>query len=972
MAVQILHKRSAVEFKNATGAQLELGELALNYNESGPYLQCKDAAGEIVQLGGVFISAVAGDAPGNPILGKWWLRGDTLFLYNGTTWVEIGGGSGGGGGTPGTITVIGGDGIEATTIGTTITVTADISTSRGLEFSGDQIAVKLGAGLTFDADGKIESTISGGLSYKGTVDVTTATVISGAAEGDLYANTGTGKFSSQWAATTSNATTATDANPGDWVIYQGPQWDHIPTTVTGTDLGIANRDDTDLDVTSSTGADVTIPAATTTLAGLMTAADKTALDSALQDGDADVNPLAGRALTYDAATDPDTLNADIATASALGVVKVGDGIDVDAAGEISVSFPPSETYIGETPPVSPAEGDLWWNSSNDSGRLYVYYEDANSNQWVEASPQGDTLTESDADVLYLSKVRSDTAAGAITFEELTTHEEGVKVTGAIPSDANGLSSGGSNINLSLANKVKFVLNEGVSAKVNIIENLNTGAKIGFRVEWNDSSDTATAPISLVSSVAAANPTTTQDVYNYSSAGNSAVSTSGNLIGYFSRHFINSNSGSGGEYNFYADGDAPSFLAGSTYIGGSTSRNTFELWKSTLTEEQLETLEAGTLVAPANVSLPGDGSFARQWYYDQQDAETQALLDSGELDYPTHLAAATFTDTFALGDKTTLDLLSDGTAQVRGLGFTKGATNIEKVKYRGFYYSTTFECPLLVASPESTSSTDVTGLRLAPYTYEPTTKTNLNLARMRGLEITNPAVNAGGGSAGSVADYRAINILNTGASQLATNGTAYGLFIQQNGNLGGGKTAYGLYVDGTAPSVFRGRTSHAGGAGVSGEGLIVQAMTTGIQIKSILNMDKTTEHIGFFANADTNVNNTKDNIGFKASSALSFTTTSDAKGFYSNLTNNGTAANTFNFYAEGEAPNYFEGDITCNGLINGAFSLRMQSDEPTAFQTTYSTDEEGNQVENQEYIGTTEDLLTIIKDLRDRVAALEGA
>ena len=68
MSVKILHKRSAVEFKNATGAQLEFGELALNYNESGPYLQCKDTAGEIINLGGVYLSEVGADAQGIPCL----------------------------------------------------------------------------------------------------------------------------------------------------------------------------------------------------------------------------------------------------------------------------------------------------------------------------------------------------------------------------------------------------------------------------------------------------------------------------------------------------------------------------------------------------------------------------------------------------------------------------------------------------------------------------------------------------------------------------------------------------------------------------------------------------------------------------------------------------------------------------------------------------------------------------------------
>ena len=84
MAVKILHKRSAVEFKNATGAQLEFGELALNYNESGPYLQCKDTAGEIINLGGVYLTDATADAPGDPLPGRLWLRGDVLYI-----WVDL-------------------------------------------------------------------------------------------------------------------------------------------------------------------------------------------------------------------------------------------------------------------------------------------------------------------------------------------------------------------------------------------------------------------------------------------------------------------------------------------------------------------------------------------------------------------------------------------------------------------------------------------------------------------------------------------------------------------------------------------------------------------------------------------------------------------------------------------------------------------------------------------------------------------
>ena len=37
-----------------------------------------------------------------------------------------------------------------------------------------------------------------------------------------------------------------------------------------------------------------------------------------------------------------------------------------------------------TPPSNPQSGNLWYNS--DDGRLYIYYTDADSSQWVDASP----------------------------------------------------------------------------------------------------------------------------------------------------------------------------------------------------------------------------------------------------------------------------------------------------------------------------------------------------------------------------------------------------------------------------------------------------------------------------------------------------------------------------------------------------------------------------------------------------------
>jgi hypothetical protein len=50
-----------------------------------------------------------------------------------------------------------------------------------------------------------------------------------------------------------------------------------------------------------------------------------------------------------------------------------------AAGGASVT-------TSDTAPSTPADGDLWYDSVG--GRLYVYYQDPNTSQWVDAAPQG--------------------------------------------------------------------------------------------------------------------------------------------------------------------------------------------------------------------------------------------------------------------------------------------------------------------------------------------------------------------------------------------------------------------------------------------------------------------------------------------------------------------------------------------------------------------------------------------------------
>jgi len=44
------------------------------------------------------------------------------------------------------------------------------------------------------------------------------------------------------------------------------------------------------------------------------------------------------------------------------------------------------SWIGTTPTPTPIPGDMWWDSEN--GRLYIYYNDGSSSQWMDASPNG--------------------------------------------------------------------------------------------------------------------------------------------------------------------------------------------------------------------------------------------------------------------------------------------------------------------------------------------------------------------------------------------------------------------------------------------------------------------------------------------------------------------------------------------------------------------------------------------------------
>lgn len=67
--------------------------------------------------------------------------------------------------------------------------------------------------------------------------------------------------------------------------------------------------------------------------------------------------------------------------------------DVDAAAmrtTLGIDGLPILTFIGDTPPINPWDGVTWYCTTD--GRSYVWYTDADSSQWVEYSPQSTSDT----------------------------------------------------------------------------------------------------------------------------------------------------------------------------------------------------------------------------------------------------------------------------------------------------------------------------------------------------------------------------------------------------------------------------------------------------------------------------------------------------------------------------------------------------------------------------------------------------
>lgn len=140
----------------------------------------------------------------------------------------------------------------------------------------------------------------------------------------------------------------------------------------GTDLAIGTHDDVSIEVESSTGNDVVLPAATDTLAGLMSAADKVILDGLAGGGGGGANLSLGTVdadsvqILSDSGTDvelPAATATDAGVATAAQITKldgieagadVTDAANVNAAGAVMESDYNAQTILAATADNTPA------------------------------------------------------------------------------------------------------------------------------------------------------------------------------------------------------------------------------------------------------------------------------------------------------------------------------------------------------------------------------------------------------------------------------------------------------------------------------------------------------------------------------------------------------------------------------------------------------------------------------------------
>jgi hypothetical protein len=230
------------------------------------------------------------------------------------------------------------------------------------------------------------------IKYRGTVDLTVDAAPANPNNGDFFINSGSGTVVATWTGIDGDNVTGSEqviynSTLGEWELLETPASQKGVLEVRGTAP-------IQVDTTDAQRPVVSVDAATTTDAGVITEAASDGVTYGRENG-AWV-AVANTAVGTDPPASPSNGDGwyDLNSGRLFLWVDDGNSSQWAEANPGLAGGGGASVEVDDTPPTTPKEGDLWWDSSDGSGRLYVWYEDADTNQWVEASPGGGSgLTE---------------------------------------------------------------------------------------------------------------------------------------------------------------------------------------------------------------------------------------------------------------------------------------------------------------------------------------------------------------------------------------------------------------------------------------------------------------------------------------------------------------------------------------------------------------------------------------------------
>ena len=116
-------------------------------------------------------------------------------------------------------------------------------------------------------------------------------------------------------------------------------------------------------------------------------------------------------ITNVAATGNNILDVNTVATNVEDMTLVADNIDYVKDVAEGIEGLPVSGYIGDMPPIHPNIGATWYCTLD--GRSYIWYEDADSGQWVESSPQSAVPVSTDKMILNAAATDAETTIALV-------------------------------------------------------------------------------------------------------------------------------------------------------------------------------------------------------------------------------------------------------------------------------------------------------------------------------------------------------------------------------------------------------------------------------------------------------------------------------------------------------------------------------------------------------------------------------